>query len=90
MSVSQGFARVSEHLARYGHPYEPLWLDTPARTCAEAAEAQVQMSLVFVDQDLQFGEVWAAAGHPNGVFKASPQQLCEVAGVGFSDVACGG
>jgi prolyl-tRNA editing enzyme YbaK/EbsC (Cys-tRNA(Pro) deacylase) len=31
---------------------------------------------LFIDQALfRFDEIWAAAGHPNGVFRLSPQQL---------------
>jgi prolyl-tRNA editing enzyme YbaK/EbsC (Cys-tRNA(Pro) deacylase) len=154
--VSDGYARVAGYLAEHGHPHTPLWLSTPARTCAEAAQAlgvavgQIAKSvvfrrvkddravlviasgdrrvdeakvsaltgelaradaafvkthtgfaiggvapvshrtspLVFIDQDLQrFAEVWAAAGHPNGVFKASPAQLSALAGAPFADVA---
>jgi prolyl-tRNA editing enzyme YbaK/EbsC (Cys-tRNA(Pro) deacylase) len=154
-ATHEGFARVTRHLVEQAHPHAPRWLETPARTSAEAAEAlgvavgQIAKSVVFrrvadaravlviasgdrrvdeakvsalagdlaradaafvkeqtgfaiggvspvahrhaplvlVDQDLQrFDEVWAAAGHPNGVFKASPTQLCALAGVGYSDV----
>lgn len=37
---------------------------------------------VLLDQDLfRFDAVWAAAGHPNGVFCASPAQLLVLAGL---------
>lgn len=154
--ANEGYARVAGYLAEQGHPHPPRWLDTPARTCAEAAEAlgvavgQIAKSVVFrrvaderavlviasgdrrvdeakvsalagelaradaafvkaqtgfviggvapvghrsapvvfMDQDLRrFAEVWAAAGHPNGVFMASPDQLSVLACAPFADVA---
>jgi prolyl-tRNA editing enzyme YbaK/EbsC (Cys-tRNA(Pro) deacylase) len=46
-----------------------------------------QAMMVVIDQDLmRFGEVWAAAGHPNGVFKASPAQLSSLTGAPFADL----
>ena len=35
----EGFRRVAAALADRGHPHAPVWLDVPARTCAEAAAA---------------------------------------------------
>jgi prolyl-tRNA editing enzyme YbaK/EbsC (Cys-tRNA(Pro) deacylase) len=44
--------------------------------------------LVLVDRELfRFAEVWAAAGHPNAVFRISPQALGELAGGPIADVA---
>jgi prolyl-tRNA editing enzyme YbaK/EbsC (Cys-tRNA(Pro) deacylase) len=38
--------------------------------------AHANTPVTLIDRELfRFGEVWAAAGHPNGVFKLSPQQL---------------
>lgn len=35
----------------------------------------------FVDQDLMaFGEIWAAAGTPNAVFRLAPQDLARITG----------
>jgi prolyl-tRNA editing enzyme YbaK/EbsC (Cys-tRNA(Pro) deacylase) len=32
--------------------------------------------VTLIDRELfRFDEVWAAAGHPNGVFRLSPQEL---------------
>lgn len=32
--------------------------------------------VTLIDRELfRFGEIWAAAGHPNGVFKLSPREL---------------
>jgi prolyl-tRNA editing enzyme YbaK/EbsC (Cys-tRNA(Pro) deacylase) len=152
----EGFRRVSQWLAERGHRHAPRWLDVPARTCAEAAQAlgvatgQIAKSVIFrrvaderavlviaagdqrvdtakvtalagpvdradaafvkaatgfsiggvapvahlqppvvlVDQTLgRFDAVWAAAGHPNGVFCATPAELLALAGVAPSDVA---
>jgi prolyl-tRNA editing enzyme YbaK/EbsC (Cys-tRNA(Pro) deacylase) len=42
----------------------------------------------LVDQDLfRFGEIWAAAGHPHGVFKLRPQDLALLADAPTVDVA---
>ncbi len=41
----------------------------------------VQPLLTFIDEDLlQYGEVWAAAGTPNAVFRLTPAELVRVAG----------
>ena len=154
----EGFRRVAALLAERGHPQPAQWLDVPARTCAEAAEAlgvqtgQIAKSVVFrrradgaavlvvaagdqrvdekkvaalvgpigradaafvkaqtgfsiggvspvghlnppvllLDRTLyRFDAVWAAAGHPNGVFCASPDQLLALTGAPVVDVAEG-
>ncbi|MDH4391473.1 MAG: YbaK/EbsC family protein [Aquabacterium sp.] len=151
----EGFRRVAALLAAQGHPHAPLWLDVPARTCAEAAAAlgvqvgQIAKSVVFrrlsdsaavlvvasgdrrvdeakvaqlvgplaradaafvkqqtgfsiggvspvaharapvvlVDQELfRFPAVWAAAGHPNGVFCLQPDDLLRLTGAPAADV----
>lgn len=152
----EGFDRVRQVLAEKGHGAAPQWLDRPARTCQEAAEAlglqtgQIAKSVIFrrrsdgrtvlvvaagdqrvdekkvsalvgpigradaefvktqtgfsiggvspvghlqppvtlVDQSLfRFDEVWAAAGHPYGVFPCSPQALLQLTGAPAADVA---
>ena len=151
----EGFRRVAAALAAHGHPHAPQWLDVPARTCAEAADAlgvqvgQIAKSVIFrrradsvavlvvasgdrrvdeakvaqqvgavgradaafvkqqtgfsiggvsplahanppvvlVDQDLfRFPQIWAAAGHPNGVFCLSPDDLVRLTGAPAADV----
>ena len=43
--------------------------------------------LVFIDRELfRFDVVWAAAGHPNGVFKMTPDQLVALTGAPVIDV----
>jgi prolyl-tRNA editing enzyme YbaK/EbsC (Cys-tRNA(Pro) deacylase) len=43
--------------------------------------------LTLIDRELfRFDEVWAAAGHPNGVFKLSPDQLVAMTGAPVADV----
>jgi len=145
-----GFRRVSAMLRERGHPHDPLWLEVPARTSQEAADAlgvtvgQIAKSVVFrskvddravlvvasgdrrvdekkvaalvqtaigradadfvkaktgfsiggvaplahaeaphtlIDRDLfRFDEIWAAAGHPNGVFRLAPHDLPALTG----------
>ena len=151
----EGFRRVAAALADRGHPHAPVWLDVPARTCAEAAAAlgvqtgQIAKSVIFrrradsvavlvvapgdrrvdeakvaqqvgpvgradaafgkqqtgfsiggvapvahsnppvvlVDQDLfRFPQIWAAAGHPNGVFCLRPDDLLRLTGAPAADV----
>ena len=151
----EGFRRVAAALAAQGHPHAPLWLEVPARTCAEAAAAlgvetgQIAKSVIFrrradgvavlvvasgdrrvdeakvaqqvgpvgradaayvkqqtgfsiggvspvahanqpvvlVDRDLfRFSEIWAAAGHPNGVFCLRPDDLLRLTGAPAADV----
>jgi prolyl-tRNA editing enzyme YbaK/EbsC (Cys-tRNA(Pro) deacylase) len=151
----EGFVRVAQALKDKGHAHAPLWLDVPARTSLEAAQAlgvavgQIAKSVIFrrredglavlvitsgdrrvdekrvaahtgalgradadfvkastgfsiggvaplahaqevltlVDRELfRFDEIWAAAGHPNGVFKLTPQQLLQLTGAPVADV----
>jgi prolyl-tRNA editing enzyme YbaK/EbsC (Cys-tRNA(Pro) deacylase) len=43
--------------------------------------------MVFVDRELfRFDVIWAAAGHPNGVFKMSPAELEAMTGAPVIDV----
>ncbi len=49
--------------------------------------AHAQPPVVLVDQDLfRFPQIWAAAGHPNGVFCLSPDQLLRLTGAPAADV----
>ena len=42
---------------------------------------------LFIDRDLfRFDLIWAAAGHPNGVFKLTPAQLVQLTGAPVIDV----
>jgi prolyl-tRNA editing enzyme YbaK/EbsC (Cys-tRNA(Pro) deacylase) len=50
--------------------------------------AHAQPPVVLVDRDLfRFDEIWAAAGHPNGVFQLSPDQLLALTCAPAADVA---
>ena len=43
--------------------------------------------VMLIDRELfRFEFIWAAAGHPNGVFKLTPQQLVELTGAPVEDV----
>jgi len=45
------------------------------------------LPLLFVDRELfRFDVIWAAAGHPNGVFKMTPQELAALTGAPVIDV----
>ena len=44
--------------------------------------------VTLIDRDLfRFSEIWAAAGHPHGVFRLSPMQLQALTGAPVHDVA---
>ncbi len=151
----EGFQRVTRALSERGHPHAPLWLEVPARTSQEAADAlgvgvgQIAKSVIFrrkqaegavlvvasgdrrvdekrvaaltgplgradadfvkaatgfsiggvsplahtgpvltlIDRELfRFELIWAAAGHPNGVFRLSPDELVRLTGAPVEDV----
>ena len=43
--------------------------------------------VLLLDRDLQrFAQIWAAAGHPNGVFSLTPQDLQRLTGAPWADV----
>jgi prolyl-tRNA editing enzyme YbaK/EbsC (Cys-tRNA(Pro) deacylase) len=43
--------------------------------------------VTLIDRELfRFGEIWAAAGHPNGVFKLTPAELERYTGAPVADV----
>ena len=47
--------------------------------------AHATPAVTLIDRDLfRFDEVWAAAGHPHGVFKLSPRQLQALTGATLS------
>ncbi len=49
--------------------------------------AHLTPPLTLVDRELfRFDRVWAAAGHPNAVFQASPDQLVALTGAPVADV----
>lgn len=46
--------------------------------------------VLLLDRELQrFGEIWAAAGHPNGVFRLTPQDLQRLTSAPWVDVVSG-
>ncbi len=49
--------------------------------------AHATPSVTLIDQELlRFEEIWAAAGHPHGVFKLMPQDLVRLTGAPLADV----
>lgn len=52
-----------------------------------APVAHAQATITLIDRELfRFDEIWAAAGHPNGVFRLSPDQLVALTGAPVCDV----
>jgi prolyl-tRNA editing enzyme YbaK/EbsC (Cys-tRNA(Pro) deacylase) len=49
--------------------------------------AHATPATTLIDRELfRFAEIWAAAGHPNGVFKLSPAELEKLTGAPVADV----
>lgn len=49
--------------------------------------AHSQPALTLIDRELfRFDEIWAAAGHPNGVFRLTPHDLQRLTGAPVADV----
>ncbi|MCL1960875.1 MAG: YbaK/EbsC family protein [Desulfovibrionaceae bacterium] len=50
--------------------------------------AHAEPPVTLIDRDLyRFDEIWAAAGHPHGVFKLTPSDLERLTGAPAADVA---
>jgi prolyl-tRNA editing enzyme YbaK/EbsC (Cys-tRNA(Pro) deacylase) len=48
----------------------------------------VQPLRTFIDRDLwRYHEIWAAAGHPNAVFRLTPDELAAMTGGAVADLA---
>ena len=49
--------------------------------------AHAEPPVTLIDRELfRFEEIWAAAGHPHGVFKLRPQDLAQLTGAPVHDV----
>lgn len=49
--------------------------------------AHATPAVTLIDRELfRFDEIWAAAGHPNGVFRLSPAELVQLTGAPVADV----
>jgi len=52
-----------------------------------APVGHLERPVLLIDRELfRFGEIWAAAGHPNGVFRLSPDELAKLTGAPVHDV----
>ena len=52
--------------------------------------AHATATTTLIDRELfRFDEIWAAAGHPNGVFKLAPADLEKLTGAPVADVVQG-
>ena len=48
----------------------------------------VEKTVMLMDADLlQFNHIWAAAGHPHAVFRATPDQLLKMTGAQVAEIA---
>ena len=49
--------------------------------------AHLNPPVTLLDQDLwRFEDIWAAAGHPHGVFRLQPEDLKQLTGAPVADV----
>ena len=80
--------RVAAHtgpLARADAAFVKAWTGFSIGGVAPLAHARELVTLI--DRELfRFDEIWAAAGHPNGVFRLSPPQLQALTGAPVHDV----
>ena len=52
-----------------------------------APVGHLERPVLLIDRELfRFAEIWAAAGHPNGVFRLSPDELAKLTGAPVHDV----
>ena len=52
-----------------------------------APVGHLEPPVLLIDRELfRFDEIWAAAGHPNGVFRLSPHELAQLTGAPVHDV----
>jgi prolyl-tRNA editing enzyme YbaK/EbsC (Cys-tRNA(Pro) deacylase) len=52
-----------------------------------APVGHLEPPVLLIDRELfRFDEIWAAAGHPNGVFRLSPDELARLTGAPVHDV----
>ena len=52
-----------------------------------APVGHLEPPVLLIDRELfRFDEIWAAAGHPNGVFRLSPAALAQLTGAPVEDV----
>ena len=52
-----------------------------SRSAASRRSAHATPPVTLIDRELfRFDEIWAAAGHPNGVFRLSPDELVRLTG----------
>jgi len=81
-------ARVAHHTGALGRAdAEFVKARTGFSIGGVAPLAHLTETLTLIDRDLfRFDEIWAAAGHPNGVFKLSPRQLASLTGAPVADV----
>jgi len=89
-------ARVRAALAKFGLDAEIKEFDASTRTSADAEFVRAATGFaiggvapvghtgpvtIFIDQDLrQYGDIWAAAGSPNAVFRLTPADLERITG----------
>jgi len=81
-------AKVAAHVGALGRADAAFVKTATSFTIGGVAPVgHVVAPAMLIDRELfRFEEIWAAAGHPNGVFKLTPQQLAELTGAPIEDV----
>jgi prolyl-tRNA editing enzyme YbaK/EbsC (Cys-tRNA(Pro) deacylase) len=93
--VTSGDRRVDEAkvAAQVGSPLERanaefVKASTGFAIGGVAPVGHARTPVTLIDRDLfRFDEIWAAAGHPNGVFRLSPGQLAQLTGAPVAEVS---
>ena len=58
-----------------------------SRSAASRRWGTLSAPVILIDRELfRFDLIWAAAGHPNGVFTLTPKQLADLTGAPVEDV----
>ena len=80
--------RVAAHTGPLGHADASFVKASTGFSIGGVAPlAHATPTVTLIDRELfRFGEIWAAAGHPNGVFRLSPDELVRLTGAPVADV----
>jgi len=81
-------AKVAERVGALGRADAAFVKATTSFTIGGVAPVgHVTTPVMLIDRELfRFELIWAAAGHPNGVFRLTPQELAELTGAPVEDV----
>lgn len=81
-------AKVAAHVGAIGRADAAFVKSATSFTIGGVAPVgHLTAPVILIDRELlRFDAIWAAAGHPNGVFLLTPAQLVELSGAPVEDV----